>query len=266
MTPTTDNGPVAGARANIAALQTAHDQLVGIAGSLVESDVTKMSGATEWTVAQVFSHLGSGAEIGLATLTTGATEMAAMQAVWARWNAMAPTEQVDSFVEAHARHLDALVALDDDTLATKTVDLGFLPFPADMALLTRLRLSEVALHHWDIAVALDRQAAVGSYAVAPLLEGLPMLAGMLGRPIGGDHAVTLRTTDPDREFRLSLTDEGARLEPSAGEAPADTVVVLPGEALLRLTSGRLRAEHTPATVQLSGPLTLEDLRRVFPGY
>ncbi len=38
------------------------------------------------------------------------------------------------------------------------------------------------------------------------------------------------------------------------------------DAVARLMSGRLTTAHTPATVTVSGNLSLEDLRRVFPGY
>jgi hypothetical protein len=38
------------------------------------------------------------------------------------------------------------------------------------------------------------------------------------------------------------------------------------EAWLRLAAGRLKANHTPADVQITGPISLDDLRAVFPGY
>ncbi len=31
-------------------------------------------------------------------------------------------------------------------------------------------------------------------------------------------------------------------------------------------AGRLSPEHTPAAVEVTGNVTLDDLRRVFPGY
>ena len=48
-------------------------------------------------------------------------------------------------------------------------------------------------------------------------------------------------------------------------APTANLVAEP-EELVRLLSGRLRPEHTPADVAVTGNVTLEDLRRVFPGY
>ena len=40
----------------------------------------------------------------------------------------------------------------------------------------------------------------------------------------------------------------------------------PLEAAIRLIGGRLAAAHTPAAVAVTGDLTLDDLRAVFPGY
>jgi len=50
----------------IEALRAVHDDLVGRVGGYADADLTRPSGASEWTVAQVLSHLGSGAEIALA--------------------------------------------------------------------------------------------------------------------------------------------------------------------------------------------------------
>jgi hypothetical protein len=38
------------------------------------------------------------------------------------------------------------------------------------------------------------------------------------------------------------------------------------EAAIRLIGGRLAAAHTPAGTEVVGDVTLDDLRRVFPGY
>ncbi len=38
------------------------------------------------------------------------------------------------------------------------------------------------------------------------------------------------------------------------------------ETLVRLLGGRLTQLYTPPTVSVAGNITLEDLRKVFPGY
>jgi hypothetical protein len=43
------------------------------------------------------------------------------------------------------------------------------------------------------------------------------------------------------------------------------MLALPAEALLRLSFGRLDESHTPDAVSVSGPLSLDDLRTMFPG-
>ena len=40
----------------------------------------------------------------------------------------------------------------------------------------------------------------------------------------------------------------------------------PLEAAIRLLGGRLTTQHTPGDVEVTGNVTLDDLRRVFPGY
>ena len=78
-----------------------------------------------------------------------------------------------------------------------------------------------------------------------------------------DTTITVVTSAPDRRFELEL-GERAELPPAEGAATAGELTV-PAGALLRLTSGRLLAgrEHGATA---TGPLTLDDLRRVFPGY
>jgi hypothetical protein len=74
----------------------------------------------------------------------------------------------------------------------------------------------------------------------------------------------VQTAQPDRSFGLDLRDAvtlvGTPQEPSG-------VLDAPAEAWLRLIAGRLAPQHTPPTMQLtSDTITLDDLRRVFPGF
>jgi hypothetical protein len=55
------------------------------------------------------------------------------------------------------------------------------------------------------------------------------------------------------------------LRPSAAHSK-DQALELPAEALLRLVVGRLDAAHTPPVALSAGHVTLDDLRRVFPGF
>ena len=52
----------------IPALRGGHDAMAGLVSERTPAQLSGSSGASEWSIAQVFSHLGSGAEIGLAVL------------------------------------------------------------------------------------------------------------------------------------------------------------------------------------------------------
>ena len=50
----------------IAALRREHEQLTALVGTFTDDDLRRPSGASDWDVSQVLSHLGSGAVINLA--------------------------------------------------------------------------------------------------------------------------------------------------------------------------------------------------------
>jgi uncharacterized protein (TIGR03083 family) len=236
-----------------------------LAGKFGPDELGRPSGSKEWTVAQVLSHLGSAAEIGLQTLTSGKADFDAAQGVWGRWNAMSPEEQARNYVAADEQLVEALEALDDEAQATKRIDMGFLPAPVDVGFFVGMRLSEVGLHRWDIDVSFDPAAQVVPYVVPFVLDILVAFAGYFAKPDGRAGRVSIETYQPSRNYVLDLSDAGATLREGA-DAEAQTRLTLPAEALLRLTSGRLTPDHTPASVTVEGQLSLDDLRRIFPGY
>src|SRR4051812_33476898 len=115
----------------IAADHRTYERLARLVGTLTDEQLTQPSGASGWTVAQVLSHLGSGAEITLETLRAAqaGTDRAAdaNQAVWARWNAMSPREQADGYVRAGAELDRAVAGLDPAQRVELRVPMGFLP-------------------------------------------------------------------------------------------------------------------------------------------
>jgi uncharacterized protein (TIGR03083 family) len=252
-------------RAGIAAQRRAHDSLAALVGRLDAEALRARSGASEWNVADVLSHLGSAAEIGLGTLTTGRADPDGMTPIWDRWNAMSPEEKSVAFVTSEARLVEALEALSDEDLERKRLDLGFLPQPITIDFFNAMRLSEVGLHRWDIDVAFDPAATVPAVTVPFILDGLPNFVGFLAKPTGSTGAVAVSTTDPDRHYRLEIDGPNASLLERQASGAA-TSLSLPAEAFLRLTAGRLAPTHTPSSVRVSGDLTLDDLRQAFPGY
>jgi hypothetical protein len=65
-----------------------------------------------------------------------------------------------------------------------------------------LRLSEHAMHTWDIAVTLDPAARVAPDAVGLLVDRLPLPAGFLGKQAIAPVAVAVTTAGPRRAFTL----------------------------------------------------------------
>lgn len=259
----------------IAALRSNQDDLATRVRGFDIPDLHRPSGAAEWDVAQVLSHLGSGAEIGLAALRRGiagepAPDHDFNHSVWDRWNGMTAQQKADGFLVAGEELVAAYEALDASARDDLRVSLSFLPAPASVELLAAMRLNEAVMHSWDVRVAFDPGATLSDEEADVLLEQftgpLAFLVGYLGRPAILDGSqVRLRVDSLTGEGNLGvlITDKV-----SLGEAPPeiDGVLTAAPEALLRLLAGRLSAEHTPTTVELrSDAVILAQLRDVFPG-
>ncbi|MFF3373938.1 maleylpyruvate isomerase family mycothiol-dependent enzyme [Streptomyces sp. NPDC002680] len=256
----------------IDALRSGHDYLTAVVHGLASADLSRPSGASGWDVSQVLSHLGSGAEISLAVLegalsATGAPDETFNKSVWARWDDLSPAQRAEGFVTANEALVSRYEGLDAQTRKELKVDLGFLPMAADVATVAGIRLTEVAHHTWDVEVAFDHEAPLLSAVTGLLLDQAGPFLNFLGKADALDARpvhIAVRTTAPERTFgvevgnAIALTDEPER---------PDAVLTAPAEWWLRLTTGRHAPEHTPSEVSLTGAsLTLDDLRRVFPGF
>ncbi|MGI9145150.1 MAG: maleylpyruvate isomerase family mycothiol-dependent enzyme [Chloroflexota bacterium] len=260
------------ADSTIAALRSGHDGLFALVPGLDEEALAGPSGAANWDISQVLSHLGSGAEITHATVRAALDGQANPggefnQSVWARWNAMSRHERADGFIRANERLTELYESMDADTRETLRIDMGFLPAPADVATAAGLRLNELALHSWDVRVALDENATLDPSAAAALLPVPPMLIAWISKPEQlGDHHGVLRvtTTGPESTFSLRLADQ-VSIDTNTTAQP-DGTLTLPAEAWLRLASGRLAPRHTPSGTVTTGSANLDLLRQVFPGF
>ena len=134
-----------------------------------------------------------------------------------------------------------------------------------MATTVTFRLSEHAVHSWDVHVAFDHAVVLVPYMVPFLTEHMSRLAAWTARPAGRTGRVRIETTEPEQHLLLELGDTVSLGRPGPG-AEAGTTLRLPTEALIRMAAGRPRPTHTPDTVAIEGELTLDDLRTVFPGY
>jgi uncharacterized protein (TIGR03083 family) len=250
------------------ALRDSHDRLAAAVGSLSPEEVTAASYDDEWSIAQVLSHLGSGAEIFVLILNAGlagepSPDMEQFQAVWGRWNAKAPHDQVQDAVAADAEFLDRLEALTE----TERADWRMSLFGGEQQLsdVARMRLGEHALHTWDVVVMDDPDATVPDDVAALLLGGIDSLVARTGKPVDKPLRVHVSTQAPDRAFSLEAGPDGVRLAAAdADPGDHDASLQLPAEAFTRLVYGRLDADHTP-TVHSQG-VDLDTLRAVFPGF
>jgi len=255
----------------IAALRAHHDQLETIVPGLTDEQLTGRSGASEWSVADVLSHLGSSAEIGLETYRVafdGAPEPADEfnKNVWARWDSSTPRQQAVGFLEHDAALLERIEALTPEQRATAQIKLGFLPAPLPIESIAGMRLNEVVLHGWDVRAELDAQAAI-DHDTAELLHehlsgGIGFLLGFIAKPDAVDEPAVVALGPSS--YRIVINPDGVTLT-SDGASPTATFNG-PAESAVRLLAGRLKPAYTPADVTVTGNVTVDQLRQVFPGY
>jgi uncharacterized protein (TIGR03083 family) len=218
---------------------------------------------SDWTIADTFSHLGSGAVIGKQSFENSITEREPdpdfNTSVWDEWNAKLPADQVSDCLSSDAAYLAVLEGATEEERAKFHMNLG--PFAFDFAGLIGLRLGEHVLHTWDVEVPFDPAATLSSEAANAILDNLQFVAARAAKPNGIVRDITVRTSDPVRTFTLALKGDSAELD----ETPLDGAVDLeiPAEAFVRLVYGRLDPGHTPSSV--TGDV-VELLRGVYPGF
>jgi hypothetical protein len=187
--------------------------------------------------------------------------------VWDVWNAKSPDSQAADAIVSDEKHVQRLEELTDEELAAARLD--FLGMQLDATGIIRLRLGEHVLHTWDVAVMQDPAATVQADAVGLLIDNVPLfLAPRLGKPLAEPFQVRITTTEPERDYLLSSAESVSVVnwpgKDAAGVGPVPHVV-MPAEALLRLSYGRMDPEHTPASVSGDAEV-LDKLRAIFPGF
>lgn len=255
----------------IAALRTGYDRLAELVRKFDDEALAGPSAASEWDIATVLSHLGSGAEIMTNTIhlaLNGKTaESDFNQKVWARWDSSSRQEQTAGFLTWNEKLTNLFESLDSDQRQNLRIDLGYLPAPADVATVARMRLSELTYHSWDVRSAADPAATLDAEAVPHMLDTAASNLAWITKPAnlnGQEATLTVATTHPATEFSLRLADP-VSIDPAPAEQ-TDGSLTLPAEAWLRLIAGRLDADHTPASADLTGPIPWQTLRATFPGY
>ncbi len=243
-------------------LRTSVVRLRGIVAGLDPGQLAAPAYPTEWTIADVLSHLGSGAVIFQRwfddALAGHETPSSFAQPVWDEWKAKSQQAKAADSLAADEAFLNRLGSLPDDERARFEFAMG--PMTFDFAGFVGLRLNEHALHTWDIEVTLDPGAAVAPGSAQLVIDNLQMMVRFTGKPTGTDHTVAVLTSEPRRGFAVVIGADAVLLEPA--EPVDEPDLSIPAEAFIRLVYGRLDPGHTPAT---RGPADLDELRRVFPG-
>jgi uncharacterized protein (TIGR03083 family) len=138
----------------LSALRESVAHLNDVASAIDPVDYTAPAYPSEWTIADTFSHLGSGAVIGargVADFVAGRDRDPGFnQSVWDLWNAKAPADQVADALVSDAQYLEALESMTEEQRGAYQMSLG--PVSLDFDGVVGLRLGEHALHTWDIEV------------------------------------------------------------------------------------------------------------------
>jgi uncharacterized protein (TIGR03083 family) len=246
-------------------LRRSHEKLARLTEPLGVEELSQVSYAADWSIAKVCSHLGSGAEIfGLILDASLVGEDApgpdVFSPIWDAWNTRSPLSQARDALFVDNAFVTRLESLDDKQRSRVHLNLFGQSF--DATGLARLRLGEHAVHTWDIAVTLDKDATVAPDAVDLLIDSLDGLAARSGKPDGKSARLTIETENPERHFTLETKDTVALTAHRSDGHSAD--LTLPAEALVRLVYGRLDALHTPPIDERD--VNLVELRRIFPGF
>src|SRR4051812_39634394 len=170
------------AQAQIDALRSSVHRLRDLAAPLTEQQLTGAAYPSEWTVAQVLSHLGSGAVITQRRLEDALagqdTPDTFAPSVWDRWNAKSPVAQRDDSLAADAALLARLEALAPDDRARFGSAMG--PMTLDFAQFVGMRLSEHAFHTWDVGSPATRRRP--SRRRSPLSSSITWISSLASPP------------------------------------------------------------------------------------
>lgn len=254
------------------ALAGSHDRLSALVVGLDAAGLRQRSYCEDWSVAQVLSHLGSGAEITRARLASASADSPPpdddeLRAIWSRWDALEPEAQAEACLDADGELVETLEHMGDRLEDLRVPMLGT---QFDAAAFVALRLGEHALHTWDVDVTFEPRATLDPEAAGLLAGFVGLVAGWAGKPdrlppqAQRPFCALVRTTHPEGTLAVRVDDRVA-IEVEVDHQGATASVCLPAEAFVRLVYGRLDPAHAPP-VDGHAAATLEQMRAVFPGF
>jgi uncharacterized protein (TIGR03083 family) len=257
-------------RRAIRELRRGRDELGSQVAAFTDEDLARQSACADWDVSQVLSHMGSAAEIGLATLTAAlaghdAPGREASEPIWDRWNAMSRMQRSAAWEEWTERNQSAFESLDDAALSALRVNFSFFPAPVDAVALAGMRLNEQTLHHWDVAASFDHDATIPQSAAELLIDRMPGMmrwAGHADRWSSGRGRISITTTAPERTWTLRIAD-AVDIDETQSDEPIG--LTLPAETFIRMVAGRLR-DADASRIHVHGPATIADVGAMFPGF
>jgi uncharacterized protein (TIGR03083 family) len=249
--------------ASFDAVESSAELLAGLVTPLDDEQLMLPAYPTEWSIADVLSHIGSGAVIFQRHLDDALGDQQTPDdfapSVWDTWNAKSPRQKADDALAADRALIERVDSLTEADRARFRFAMG--PMTFDLTGFIGLRLNEHVLHTWDVNVALDPSAVLPPDAATLVVKELGLIAQYTAKATGATRTITIRTTAPTRQFTIDLTSDAVTFSPDATERDPD--LTLPAEAFVRLVYGRLDPQHTPA---VDGDSTaLDELRHVFPG-
>lgn len=198
----------------LGALRASVGRLRDLRQRLDDGQLMLQSYDTEWSIAEVLSHLGSGAVIlhrRLQDIRAGtATPDEFAPSVWEEWNAKKPRAQADEALVADEAVLEALEDVGEAERAQLTFSVG--PLSLGFNEFAGLRLNEHAFHTWDIEVVFDETAHLPEDAAALVVDNLALIARFSGQPDGREGTIAIRTSAPERDVALVLSTDGVELK------------------------------------------------------
>jgi uncharacterized protein (TIGR03083 family) len=250
----------------IASLRASHERLRSVVEPLTPEQIRQPAYPSEWSIAQVLSHLGSGAEIGALVVEAGMSGSEppardSFPAIWDRWNAKSAEAMVADGLASDTRLVELIETLRDDAYADVVIQ--FFMGPVDRFTYAAFRLGEHAVHTWDVVVAVQPGATVSPDAVEIILPGIARLIGFTAKPNGRTARIHVTTAEPAHEYALTIGEQSSMVAWDGGESTGS--LEIPAEAFLRLIYGRLDPANTPDGIKVEG-ISLDDLRSVFPGF
>jgi uncharacterized protein (TIGR03083 family) len=228
---------------------------------------TEQSACGNWQVYQVVSHIGSQPAIHSGMIEAGLRGKPAMtnedrQAIWGRFDAMAPLEVFPAFRANNDAFVTLVGSLSEEELGSSMPWIG--GRSASVATVLAGRLNEQVLHVWDVKWARDKDATLTPAAVPDLLAMnlAPWWLRGLAKPDRAPelHGKTIQFVlhDPDGAVALQVNEGGLQATEGRSAAP-DQTVELSSEEMVLLLWGRYSAAGR------RGSSVPDSLMALFPG-